>query len=67
MSLIADLLLNATKNPKFEIHPSVNGWQYYWVFKATNGEKLCTSEMYNSRQAAENGINSLITNIKSHF
>ncbi|MFZ5376786.1 MAG: YegP family protein [Patescibacteria group bacterium] len=28
---------------KFVIKPSTNG-QYYWVFIASNGETLCTSE-----------------------
>lgn len=68
MATLAELLMQSnTTNPKFEIHTAVNGWQCYWTFKAKNGEKLCTSEMYNSRQAAENGIRSLVDNIKAHF
>ena len=32
---------------------------YYWTLKATNGEKLCTSEMFASKQGAQNGINAV--------
>lgn len=53
-------------NPKFEILTAANG-QFYWHFKAGNGEILCHSETYTSKQSAENGFQSLIKNIKSHF
>lgn len=53
-------------NPKFEILTAANG-KPYWRFKAGNGEILCFSETYESKQSAENGIQSLIRNIKSHF
>ena len=56
-----------SSNPKFEIKVASNGWQHYWVFKARNGEILCTSEMYNSKQSAEDGIKSLIKSIKENF
>ncbi|WP_293797248.1 YegP family protein [uncultured Pantoea sp.] len=36
--------------------------QYYFVLKASNGEVIATSEMYNSKQAAENGIRSVQSN-----
>jgi uncharacterized protein len=39
----------------FEIWKSVNG-QFYWTLKSSNGEKLCTSETYVSKQGAQNGI-----------
>ena len=52
--------------PQFEILPSTNG-QYYWRFKAANGEVLCHSETYVSKQGAENGISSLIQNIKAYY
>jgi hypothetical protein len=29
---------------------------YYWNLKAANGERLCHSEGYQSKQAAQNGI-----------
>lgn len=39
-----------------------SGKQHYFVLKAGNGEVILTSEMYNSRAAAENGIASVRTN-----
>ena len=56
----------AMANPQFEILPSTNG-QYYWRFKAANGEILCHSETYVSKQGAENGIRSLIQGIKANY
>jgi len=41
---------------KFEIMIASNRTQYYWVLIAKNGEVLCTSEMYNSKQSAMKGI-----------
>ncbi|MGI9440034.1 MAG: YegP family protein [Parvibaculales bacterium] len=32
--------------------------QYYWKLNATNGETLCHSEGYTTKQGAENGIES---------
>ncbi|MEK7801212.1 MAG: YegP family protein [Pseudomonadota bacterium] len=64
MGALTDVLIKTATNPKFDRYTAANGWQYYWVFRAANGETLCTSEMYNSQQAAENGIASLIHNIK---
>lgn len=39
----------------FEIHRASNGG-YYWTLKAGNGEKLCHSEVYTTKLAAQNGI-----------
>ncbi len=39
----------------FEIFPAKNGG-YFWTLKAGNGETLCHSEVYTSKQAAKNGI-----------
>lgn len=39
----------------FELHNATGGG-YYWLLKSTNGEKLCHSEVYTSRAAAQNGI-----------
>lgn len=36
--------------------------QYYFVLKAANGEIIATSEMYNSKQAAQHGISSVQVN-----
>ena len=44
---------------KFIIKKSSNGWQYYWNLQAPNGEVIATSEMYNSKVAAEHGIASV--------
>ena len=43
---------------KFEILKSVDH-QFYFVFKAGNGEIVCTSEMYKSKQSCIKGIKSL--------
>lgn len=40
---------------KFVIKRSTNG-QYYWVFVAANGEPICTSETYWSKDSARNSI-----------
>lgn len=39
----------------FEIHYN-SGAGYWWRLKATNGEILCHSEVYSTKQSAENGI-----------
>ena len=39
----------------FEIFRA-NGGGFYWHLKASNGEKLCHSEVYTTKQAAQNGI-----------
>lgn len=43
------------KRMKFEILKA-KGKQFYFVFKATNGEVLLTSETYKSKQACKDGI-----------
>jgi uncharacterized protein YegP (UPF0339 family) len=42
----------------FEIWKSsrVTTQPYFWTLKGRNGEKLCTSEMYVSKQGAQTGI-----------
>ncbi|UMY59507.1 YegP family protein [Pseudomonas sp. LS.1a] len=45
----------------FELSTSSNG-QYRFVLKAGNGETILTSELYTSRQAADNGIASVQAN-----
>jgi len=37
---------------------------YYWHLKSANGEILCHSEGYNSKQAAQNGINATCNVVK---
>jgi len=41
----------------FEILKS--GTQYFWRLKANNGETLCHSEMYTTKQSAQIGIASV--------
>ncbi|MBQ4819609.1 YegP family protein [Aquimarina sp. MMG016] len=48
-------------NPKFELKRSSND-QYYFTLHAGNGKVIATSEMYTSKQACENGIDSVKTN-----
>jgi len=47
--------------PRFEIRWSDNK-QYYFVLKAENGEIICTSEMYISKQSAIRGVHSVCDN-----
>lgn len=45
----------------FELSKSSNG-QFHFVLKAGNAETILTSEMYNTKSAAENGIASVQVN-----
>ncbi|ENO2184290.1 TPA: YegP family protein [Vibrio parahaemolyticus] len=38
---------------------------YYFVLKAGNGKVIATSEMYSSKQAAQDGISSVQTNART--
>ncbi len=49
------------KDPKFEILLS-SSQQYYFNLIAPNGKVIATSEMYNSKQACEKGIESVKLN-----
>jgi uncharacterized protein YegP (UPF0339 family) len=46
---------------KFELKTSTNG-KYYFNLKAGNGQVILSSEMYESKAAAENGIASIQKN-----
>ncbi len=46
---------------KFELKTSTNG-KYYFNLKAGNGQIILSSEMYESKSAAENGIASVQKN-----
>ncbi|MEP6900921.1 MAG: YegP family protein [Actinomycetota bacterium] len=46
---------------KFEIKQSTNG-KFYFNLKAGNGQIILSSEMYETRDAAENGIESVKKN-----
>ncbi len=41
--------------PKFKLKDTVNG-QVYWRFEADNGDVICTSETYTSKQSALHSI-----------
>lgn len=43
---------------RFVIKKAGNGYQYYWNLIAPNGQVIATSEMYNSKQGAQLGIQS---------
>jgi uncharacterized protein YegP (UPF0339 family) len=46
---------------KFELKRSANG-KFFFSLKAGNGEKILGSEMYETKSAAENGIESVKKN-----
>jgi uncharacterized protein YegP (UPF0339 family) len=46
----------------FELKKSSNGQQFHFSLKAGNGEAILKSEMYESKAAAENGIESVQKN-----
>ena len=46
---------------KFVLTKNAKG-QYHFVLKAGNGETIAQSEMYNSKSAAKNGIESVQKN-----
>jgi uncharacterized protein YegP (UPF0339 family) len=48
----------------FEIHKSENE-KFYFILKAKNGEPICTSEMYESKQGCYKGIDSVKENAMS--
>lgn len=48
-------------HPSFILKKAKND-QFYFVLTAKNGQVIAQSEMYNSKDAAENGINSVKTN-----
>ncbi|MCW7470746.1 YegP family protein [Leptospira kanakyensis] len=49
---------------KFEIYKDKSG-EFRFRLKAGNGEIIASSEGYSSKQACENGINSVKTNAAS--
>lgn len=52
---------NATDDNKFERKTSANG-KFYFNLKATNGQVIGTSQMYESESGRDNGIESVKTN-----
>lgn len=49
--------------PQFEIKKA-HGGQFHFILRAKNAKVVLQSEMYDSKQAAEGGIKSIITIIK---
>lgn len=48
-------------HPKFELKTAKDG-QFYFNLTAKNGQVIASSEMYKSKEAALNGINSVKEN-----
>lgn len=48
-------------HPQFTLKTAKNG-QFYFVLTAKNGQAIAQSEMYTTKSAAENGINSVKSN-----
>jgi len=48
-------------NGKYVIQHAASS-QFHWVLKAGNGESVLSSQLYNSKQSAETGIQSCRTN-----
>src|SRR5688572_28756339 len=49
---------------KYDLHRAGTN-QFHWDLRAGNGERILSSELYNSKQAAETGIQSCRTNSSS--
>ncbi len=47
--------------PKFEIYIGQDGW-YHWRLKASNGQIVCWSEGYTSKEAAKNSVAWVVRN-----
>ena len=52
---------NATEDSRYEKKTSTNG-KYYFTLKASNGQIIGTSEMYESESGRDNGIASVKSN-----
>lgn len=52
---------NATEDSRYEKKTSTNG-KYYFTLKATNGQIIGSSEMYESESGRDNGIASVKAN-----
>ena len=58
---ISSVRTNSKDDSKFERKTSINGKSFFNL-KATNGQNIGTSEMYESEAARDNGIASVKTN-----
>lgn len=50
------------KKPYWYLQKTKTGNEFYFTLRAPNGETILTSEMYESKQAAKNGIKSIRAN-----
>ena len=55
--LVVHLTASVEEITVFEIHRASGG--FYWRLKSTNGEVLCHSEVYTTKQAAQYGIDAV--------
>ncbi len=55
---------NAQKNDRYEKNTAVNG-KFYFILKASNGQVVGTSEIYESVNGMENGIDSVKINAET--
>lgn len=53
---INSVKVNSVDDNRFESNKAGSGEQWYFVLKAMNNQTIGTSEMYNSKQAMQNGI-----------
>ena len=58
---IESVKTNGSNDANFDRKEAKNG-QFYFNLKASNGQIIGTSEMYNSKQGRDNGIESVKTN-----
>lgn len=58
---IESVRVNSNSPAQFEMNQATDG-SHYFVLKATNGQVIGKSEMYSSKHACENGIQSVMTN-----
>ena len=63
LSGVESVRKNSQDNSKYDRKTSSNG-KYYFNLKATNGQIIGTSEMYESDSARENGIKSVKENAR---
>lgn len=57
----APIAANSDANPKFDLKEATNG-EFHFNLTAKNGQVIASSEMYTTKAAAENGINSVTEN-----
>ncbi|WP_407483775.1 YegP family protein [Elizabethkingia meningoseptica] len=63
---VASVKKNSQDDSKFDRKTSSNG-KHYFNLKATNGQIIGTSEMYESSSGRDNGIESVKTNAPGAF